>query len=96
MVQIKPDNFIVPHPKQVNSLLQDGVMFLSTSNNEFYSANSMALRIWNLIGDKIQVEMLIQQLLPLYDASEKEIRNDVLAFLQEMINYELIEMDSHG
>lgn len=93
MVPIQLNHFVFQHPEQVNSLLQDGIMFLSLENNGFYSANPMALKIWSIIESKTRVESLIQTLLSRYDVDEDEIREDVLNFLGKMAEYQLIKVE---
>ena len=66
------------------SKMDEEIVMLSVENSEYYGMNSIGARIWEIIEQPVRVEDLISVLLKEYDVDQHECENDVLLYLNEL------------
>lgn len=69
--------------------LEDLVVMLDTNSGMYYELDTIGSRIWNLMEPKTSVDRLLDVLMGEYDVAADTCRDDVLAFLEELITLEL-------
>lgn len=60
-------------------------------NNGLFVMNSVSADIWKLLSQGMQPEQIVQAMTEMYDAPEEQIRTDTMAFLDYLIQREIVE-----
>lgn len=72
--------------------LMDGeVVILNKKDDVYYGLDQIGGRIWNLIQKPIRLDDILQILIEEYEIEYEQCNEDVLAFLEDMLNTGLIE-----
>ncbi|MCH9697117.1 MAG: PqqD family peptide modification chaperone [Gammaproteobacteria bacterium] len=66
------------------SELEDKLLMMSIDNGEYYSLDSIAARIWELIETPKSVEQLCSILVKEYDVASDTCEEDVVDFIEKM------------
>ena len=74
------------------SSVDDEAVLLGIKSGMYYGLNPIGSKIWELLSSKIRVSDLIAQLVENYEADEKQITSEVLAFLDQLLSRSLIEL----
>jgi hypothetical protein len=64
--------------------VQEDLMMLNVEQGAYYSLDSIAAEIWNLLEQPARVSEIVERLRQLYDVTAEQCRSDVLEFLGEM------------
>ena len=87
-------NNIVQRKKDLlESNIDDEKVMMSLENNEYYGLNSVASRIWELLTEKQSISSIVNQLMEEYDIDRENCEKDVLDFIQELNEKNLIQVD---
>jgi hypothetical protein len=70
--------------------LDDEVVMMSAQKGEYYGLDSIGSRIWEIIQEPVEISQIVKILLNEYEISEEQCTTDVTAFLNELLNKELI------
>jgi hypothetical protein len=90
------DSVVVATRDQVSSVLADEVILLSLQTAEYYGAQGVAARVWELVRDPIGVGELRDVIMSEYDVGTVECERDVLEFLRQLATEGLLEvLDAH-
>ncbi len=68
-------------------------VLMSVESGMYYGLNGMGTEIWKRIDQSIQVSVLVQELLDEYDVSRRDAESQVLSFLNELDENNLIEKE---
>lgn len=68
-------------------------VLMSVESGMYYGLNGMGTEIWKRIDQSIQVSVLVQELLDEYDVSRRDAEAQVLSFLNELDENNLIEKE---
>ena len=71
-------------------------MVLDSKSGSYYGLNEVGLRIFELAQEGATVEQTVTTLLQEFDVEEERLRQDITAFLDNMINRKLIEVTTPG
>lgn len=88
------DTTVARAPGLMSTEIDDDLVILSMSSNKYVTLDSVGRRIWELLAEPITVSALVRELEGSFNASDGQIRADVLAFLQDISADNLIE--THG
>ena len=72
--------------------LEGEAVLLNLQNGIFFSLNPVATRMWELLSELGQAEKVLKQLLQEYDASEEQLRQDLVAFIEKLKSKGLVEI----
>lgn len=75
----------------VSNMGEEKVM-LSVQNGKYYNLGEIGGEIWDLIESPKSVNEVISSLINVYDVSQAECEEQVLAFLEHLNNEKLIEL----
>lgn len=75
---------------QLFSLIDDEVVMLNIENGEYYYLNEVGSNIWKLLENPTNLSQIILSLKELYDVSHVECTKDVLTYLVELTERNLI------
>ena len=65
---------------------------MNMDKGKYYALNEVGSRIWDLINKNTDVSEIIKALLEEYDVSEEECTREVISYLEDLYNAELIEV----
>ena len=74
------------------SEIDDEVVMMNIQSGKYFGMDAVGSRIWQLIEEKIRVKDIIAQLLEEYDVTEEQCRSDVLEFLNELYEQNLVQV----
>ena len=70
----------------------DEKVMMNMDKGKYYALNEVGSRIWDLINKNTDVSEIIKALLEEYDVSEEECTKEVISYLEDLYNAELIEV----
>ncbi len=88
------DTTVTRAPGLMSTEIDDELVILSMSSNNYVTLDSVGRRIWELLAEPITVGALIRELEGSFNAPDGQIRADVLAFLQDISSDNLIKTHS--
>jgi len=77
---------------QVSSDLAGEVILLSLQTAQYYGAQGVAARVWELVREPIRVGDLRDAIVSEYDVGPDECERDLLEFLRQLVTEGLIEV----
>ena len=66
------------------------IVILHYESESYYTLDAVGTKFWQLFTDLDSVEMVIQQLLQIYDVDEVALLRDVNSFVEELVEEELL------
>ena len=72
--------------------LEGEAVLLNMQNGIFFGLNPVAKRMWELLNELGQAEEVLKQLLQEYEASEEQLRKDLVDFIEKLKSKGLIEI----
>lgn len=70
----------------------DEKVMMNMNKGKYYALNEVGSRIWDLISNNTKVSFIVDTLLNEYDVSKEECTNQVISYLEDLYNAELIEV----
>ena len=65
---------------------------ISIELDAYYGLNAIGTRVWHLLDTAMTVQEICTILRSAYDVSDAQCQDDVRRFLQELLDYHLIEV----
>ena len=78
----------------VQAEIDGETVMMSIDSGEYYGLDPVASRIWAIIENPLSVQALKEKLLNEYDVSEEQCQSDVLKFLGEMVENNVITLSA--
>ena len=72
--------------------LEGEAVLLNMQSGIFFGLNPVAKRMWELLNELGQAEKVLQQLLQEYEASEEQLRQDLVDFIEKLKSKGLVEI----
>lgn len=76
------------------SRLGDEVVILDLESSAYLGLDDVAATIWQLLERPMRVDELENRLLELYDVDPDRLRDDLSAFVSELLERGLVELDA--
>ena len=89
---ITTDTYIKRNNEVFASEIDDEVVMMNIQSGKYFGMDAIGSRIWQLVEEKIQVKEIIAQLLEEYNVTEEQCSNDVLEFLNELYEQNLVQV----
>lgn len=70
----------------------DEKVMMNMDKGKYYALNEVGSRIWDLINSNTKVSEIVDALLKEYEVSEEDCTNQVISYLEDLYNAELIEI----
>ena len=67
-------------------------VMLSVDKGKYYNLGEIGGQIWDLIEEKIDINQLVVTLMSKYNVEQSECEEQVIAFLEHLLEEELIEV----
>ena len=87
---ISPDTLVKRNPELVHSDMDGETVMMSIEQSEYYGLDSVGTRIWNLIEEEMSVSDICTSLVSEYEVEKQQCQQDVIHFLQDMIEQKTI------
>jgi hypothetical protein len=91
--EITTDTIISRIEEIVASDIDGETVMMSIENGKYYGLDDIGSRIWELIEKPIRVSDLIDTLLGRYEVDRKTCERDVLKFLNELNEDEIVQVN---
>ncbi|MEM9219179.1 MAG: PqqD family protein [Cyanobacteria bacterium P01_F01_bin.150] len=85
-------NTVVASSEMLTSNMVDEAIVLNLPKGIYYGLNKVGLRTWQLIQQPQCISDIYSTLLEEYDADPDQCKKDLLAFLQDLYQQKLIEV----
>lgn len=80
----------------MSSNLGDDFVMMDVDRGTYYGLEAVAARIWSLAQQPVSVDSLCCQLSEEYDISPDVCRQEVLAFLRELLDHKIMQSNVDG
>lgn len=86
-------NTIIQRNKEIIHSDMDGdTVMMDAEQGKYFGLDKIATRIWGLLEEEMSVDKVCQKLHKEYDISEQDCLQDVLDFINEMAENNVIEI----
>jgi hypothetical protein len=89
---ITADSLVVQSQEPMAANVDDEVVLLSVATGQYYGFSELGAEVWNRIATPTHIGRLCVVLAEEFDAEVETIRRDVLTFLGQLAEYQLIEV----
>lgn len=90
---ISTESIVSQNEDIVASDIDDEKVMMSIEKGQYYSLDPVGSRVWEFIENPIKVSDLIDALLLKYDVDRRTCERDVLAFLDEINEDGILQVD---
>lgn len=90
---ISLNNIVVQGSGNIVSDMDGEKVMLSISNGKYYNLGEVGGRIWEQIEQPIAVNQLIDNLMSFYQVEKTDCENQVISFLDVLLNRNLIQVE---
>lgn len=90
--KISLDMVVVQTEGLPSTYIGDEIAFMSIENNKYYGLDSVGTRIWSLIEQPKRISVVIDELLEEYSVERATCEENVLEFLEELLEEDLIRI----
>jgi hypothetical protein len=84
------DSIVLRSGALLSSNLGDDLVMMDVEQGSYYGLEAVAARIWELTEQPVSVGSLCERLVTEYQISLEQCRQDVLAFLGELLDQKLV------
>ncbi len=92
MATLTTDSFVVRSDDFITSTVDDELVMMSLEKGIYYGLDAIGSLIWEHIAEPISISALCQKLTDQYEVDSAQCQEDVLAFLNEMLNENMIHV----
>lgn len=86
-------NTVVSHRKDIDTTdLNGDVVMMDLEEGRYFSLNSVGSRIWELIGEPVEINKVVDSLLEEYEIDRDECEKNVLEFLGKLDTAKIISV----
>lgn len=78
--------------RPLSSQVADELVMFDTESGKYYGLNNIATEVWKRLEDPVSVEKLCRSLTDEFDVTLQQCREDMLEFLPELVERDLIEV----
>ena len=89
---VTSDSFVVAIKEHVATDLAGKTAILGLKNRTYFTLNEVGAPIWDLIQKEIQVKELHHAIMERYQVEPHQCEKDLLAFLQNLADQNLIQV----
>ncbi len=91
-MKIGLDTVVTPSEELVSSDLDGETVMMSIENGQYYGLDEIGSRVWALIEEPRSVSELCDVLVEEYEVAREQCEQDVLAFLNELAEDNLVKV----
>lgn len=87
------DSRVVANPDLLSTELDGETVMMDAESGQYFSLDAVGSRIWRDLAAPVEVAALCRRLEDEYEAPPERIREDVLRFLNHMLEKRLIQVE---
>jgi hypothetical protein len=84
------DMKLVRESNIIHNLIDNEVVILSISTEQYFYLNEIGSKIWDLLEEPISVRQLIYELMDIFDVSYAKCKVETVSYLHELIDLKVI------
>ena len=92
MSVIDAETMVSRAPGFTTAAVHDELMMLNVEQGAYFSLDPIAAEIWNMLEEPARVQELVDRLQKRYAVEPEQCRDDVLAFLAELLQNGMIKV----
>lgn len=89
---ISLDQLVVQIKGNIVSNMGGEKVMLSVKNGKYYNLGEIGGEIWDLIDEKTTVNQLVESVMSIYAVEQSKCEEQVLSFLEHLLDESLIEL----
>jgi Coenzyme PQQ synthesis protein D (PqqD) len=89
---VGPQSIITQDQEPIVASVHDEVVMLSARAESYFGLDGVGSEIWNMIGEPRRVSDICAQLVGRYEVEPERCEDDLLKFLNELLDYGLIKL----
>lgn len=93
---ILPSSRIAANKRSAACDLDGEMVILNLDSGVYFGLNAVAASIWHCVQSERQMTEIIEHLMAEYNVSRAQCESEVVALLQNMANYGLVDVHSNG
>lgn len=74
--------------------IADETVLLDLKTEKYFSLDEVGTHIWQLLQEQKKLQKILSNMLKEYDVEEKQLQDDLLAFLEQLLEAGLITLES--
>lgn len=90
MTVLNQNTLVQRNPKLIANQMDGEIVMMSIDNGEYYGLDEVGSRIWDLMQEPVSISKLVDQLISEFDVTPDECLQDILSFLDELLNRDLV------
>jgi len=91
-VTLTKNTLVERNPEIVHTDMDGEVVMMSIEQGAYYGVDSIGSRIWNMLEEQTSIGDLCSRLCQLYDVGAEQCQQDVIHFLEEMAEHQIIKI----
>jgi hypothetical protein len=92
--KLTPETIVQRNPKLIANHMDGEIVMMSIDNGEYYGLDEIGSRIWELMGNPIRIDDLINMLTEEFEVQKEECANDTMEFLNDLEEKHLLVLNS--
>ena len=92
MAAISLDTIVKRSDDFITSTIDDELVMMSLEKGIYYGLDAIGSHIWEGIAQPVSVQDLCRRLMNHFEVDQAQCQTDVLAFLNELLNEEMIHV----
>jgi len=85
---------VVQNAKMMHAVAGDEVMMMDVAGGNYYGLDAIGARIWALIAQPVTLGSVCGRLTSEYDVKEDVCQNEVLTFVEELVERRAVDVVS--
>lgn len=87
------DSTVAVSENQISTSIDETVVVLNYETGEYLGLHGVGPRVWELLQEAVTVRELVGTIADEYDATPNRCERDILAFLEELVEDDLVEIE---
>ena len=92
MSEIFPETIIQRNENLLSNNLGEDIVMMDIEKGSYYGLEEVAARIWELTENPASISSICQTLTAEYDVSQEQCSEEVMKFVKDLLNQEIIEI----
>lgn len=80
----------------ISADLEESLVMMDTEKGQYYNLNKIGAKIWQMADQPVAVSEICSQLIDIYDISDEQCKNEVIAYLTRLSDLSIIKATNKG
>lgn len=81
---------VLRKPGLIFTDMDGDVVAVNVERGEYYGIGGIGARVWDLLENSVTIERIVDTICDEYEVDEETCRSDMLTFVNELMEYDLI------